>query len=102
MIYLIDGTIKENIALGLEPEEIDETALQQAIDCASLRSFIDKLPDGLDTVIGERGVRMSGGERQRVVIARALYRDPQILVLDEGTSALDNTTEREVIRLSKN
>jgi ATP-binding cassette, subfamily B, bacterial PglK len=98
MIHLIDGSIKENIALGLEPEEIDEVALQRAVRGASLNEFIAELPEGLDTIIGERGVRLSGGQRQRVVIARALYRNPQVLILDEGTSALDNTTEQEIIR----
>ena len=98
MIHLIDGSIKANIALGLEPEEIDEVALQRAVRSARLDEVVGQLPDGLDTIIGERGVRLSGGQRQRVVIARALYRNPQVLILDEGTSALDNATEREVIR----
>ena len=98
MIYLIDGSIRQNIALGLEPEEIDETALAEAVRGASLGELIEKLPSGLDTIIGESGVRLSGGQRQRVVIARALYRNPQVLIFDEGTSALDNATEREIIK----
>jgi ATP-binding cassette subfamily C protein len=96
-IYLLDDTIRRNIALGIPDEAVDETALATAIRLAQLGRFIDRQPGGLDTLVGESGVRISGGERQRIGIARALYHDPAILVLDEATSALDNTTERAVI-----
>ncbi len=96
-IYLLDDTIRRNIALGIPDAEVDEAALATAIRLAQLGRFIDRQPAGLDTLVGESGVRISGGERQRIGIARALYHDPAILILDEATSALDNTTERAVI-----
>ena len=96
-IYLLDDTIRRNIALGIEDRDVDEAALEKAIRLAQLGRFIDRQPQGLDTIVGESGVRISGGERQRIGIARALYHDPAILILDEATSALDNTTERAVI-----
>jgi ABC-type multidrug transport system fused ATPase/permease subunit len=95
-IYLTDDTLRRNIAFGIDDEAIDESAVQRAIEAAQLKSFIDGLPDGLDTMVGDRGVRLSGGQRQRVGIARALYADPPILVLDEATSALDAETEAAV------
>jgi len=98
MLSLIDGTLRENIALGLDPGDVDELALKRAVKQAQLQELVDRLPQGLDTVVGERGIRLSGGQRQRVAIARALYHDPEVLVFDEGTSALDMETEREVIR----
>jgi ABC-type multidrug transport system fused ATPase/permease subunit len=96
-IYLLDDTIRANIALGVKDDEIDETALKQAIEASQLDEFLSTLPEGELTVLGERGVRLSGGQRQRVAIARALYRNPQLLVFDEATSALDTTTERAVV-----
>jgi ATP-binding cassette subfamily C protein len=96
-IYLLDDTIRRNIALGIPDAEVDEAALATAIRLAQLGRFIDRQPAGLDTLVGESGVRISGGERQRIGIARALFHDPAILILDEATSALDNTTERAVI-----
>lgn len=97
MVFLTDETLRENVALGVPRKDIDEAAVNEAVELAQLRGYVDSLPDGLDTVVGERGVRISGGQRQRVAIARALYRRPEVLVFDEGTSALDNTTERELM-----
>lgn len=98
-IYLCDDTITRNIAFGVPDAAIDHGAVARAARAACLHDFIvNELPDGYDTVIGERGVRLSGGQRQRIGIARALYRDPSVLVLDEATSALDGITETAVIR----
>ncbi len=96
-IYMTDDTIRKNVALGVPDEEIDEAALWRALENAQLADFVRGLKDGLDTVIGERGVRISGGQRQRIGIARALYRDPEILFFDEATSSLDNDTENAVM-----
>jgi ATP-binding cassette, subfamily B, bacterial PglK len=93
MVFLVDDTLRRNIALGVDDEAIDEVRLREAVEGAQLGGFVASLPDGLETVVGERGVRISGGQRQRVAIARALYRRPSVLVLDEGTSALDTATE---------
>lgn len=97
MIFLVDGTITQNIALGVNPGEIDLEKVREAARAANVSGLIEKLPNKLDTVIGERGVRLSGGERQRIVIARALYHGPDVLIMDEATSALDNVTERAII-----
>lgn len=96
-IYLLDDTIKRNVAFGIEDEKIDEQMVWDALEQAQLRDFVDNLPDKLDTVLGERGVRFSGGQQQRIAIARALYYNPSILVLDEATSALDTETEKAVM-----
>lgn len=97
VIYLSDDTIRNNIAFGIHEDQIDEEAVKTALRKAQLAEFVDTLPDGLDTIVGDRGVRLSGGQRQRIGIARALYHDPEILVLDEATSALDNETETAVM-----
>lgn len=97
-IYLTDDTIRNNVALGLAPEEIDEAAVWRALERAQLADFVRGLRDGLDTRIGERGVRLSGGQRQRVGIARALYRDPALVFFDEATSSLDSETETAVMQ----
>ena len=97
VIYLSDDTIRNNIAFGVDKEQIDEQAIENALRRAQLYEFVENLPEGLDTVVGDRGVRLSGGQRQRIGIARALYHDPEVLVLDEATSALDNETEAAVM-----
>ena len=97
-IYLLDGTIRENVAFGEGKENIDDNKIWNCLEKAQIGEFVRKLEDGLDTIVGERGVRFSGGQRQRIAIARALYRNPEILVLDEATSALDNETEAEVMK----
>jgi ATP-binding cassette, subfamily B, bacterial PglK len=97
-IYLADNTIAHNIAFGLPPELVDREAVFRAAHAAHLDGFIQRLPNGYETVVGERGVRLSGGERQRIAIARALYRDPEVLVMDEATSALDGATEEAVMQ----
>ena len=94
--FLMEATIQDNITLGATAEEVDSIRLQRALDQASLTDFVHKLPQGLNTFIGERGSKLSGGQRQRIGIARALYKQAEILLLDEATSALDNETEREV------
>ena len=95
-IYLLDSSIRENIALGLAMEEIDDARIHEVLQMAELDTFIQTLPDGVDTVVGERGVKLSGGQRQRIGIARALYHRPKVLVLDEATSALDDATEKSI------
>jgi ABC-type multidrug transport system fused ATPase/permease subunit len=97
-IFLTDDTLRRNVAFGLPEAEIDDEAVRRAIRAAQLDAFVASLPEGLETVVGERGVRISGGQRQRIGIARALYHDPAVLVLDEATSSLDVPTERGVMQ----
>lgn len=97
MIYLIDDTIRNNVLFGISADSADEERIWKALDEAQLSEFVKGLEKGLDTVVGERGVKLSGGQRQRIGIARALYNNPPILILDEATSALDNETETAVM-----
>ena len=100
-IFLTDDTLRRNVAFGLPEIEIDDEAVKSAIKLAQLEDFVAGLPKGLDTMVGERGVRLSGGQRQRIGIARALYHDPMVLVLDEATSSLDTATEKSVMESVK-
>ncbi len=95
-IYLIDGSVRENVALGRAEDEIDDARIERVLRMAELYEFVKDLPEGVNTSVGDRGVRLSGGQRQRIGIARALYCQPEVLVLDEATSALDNETEKSV------
>lgn len=96
-VFLLDDTIRNNIAFGLPEEEIDDQLIWRALDQAQIKTMVENCERGLDTVVGERGVKFSGGQRQRIAIARALYYNPDILVLDEATSALDSETEQAVM-----
>ena len=96
-IYLIDESIRDNIAFGIDADKIDDNRIWEVLEEAQLKEFVEELPEGLETAIGDRGVRISGGQRQRLGIARALYHDPEILVFDEATSALDGDTEQAVM-----
>ena len=96
-IFLTDDSVRNNVAFGMDPEDISDEQVWAAVDAAQLRELVESLPKGLDTPVGERGVRLSGGQRQRIGIARALYHRPAVLVMDEATSALDNQTERQFV-----
>ena len=96
-IFLCDDTLRRNVAFGVPDDKIDDEAVSRALRAAQLQDFVAQLPKGVETVVGERGVKLSGGQRQRIGIARALYHDPQVLVLDEATSALDTETEKGVM-----
>ncbi len=97
-IYLLDDTVRRNVVFGVDDRDIDEARVVQAIEQSQLREVIEHLPHGLDTLVGERGVRLSGGQRQRVALARAFYHDRDFILMDEATSALDHETELEVVR----
>jgi ABC-type bacteriocin/lantibiotic exporter with double-glycine peptidase domain len=96
-VFLIDNSIRRNVALGIKDVDINEKHVLEALRSAQLLEFLEQLPEGLDTILGEHGVRLSGGQRQRVALARAFYHQRNILVLDEATSALDNETEQEIV-----
>ena len=96
-VFILNGTIRDNVAFGQTSDQQDETKIWEALEDAQLADHVRSLPDGLNTNIGEAGVRFSGGQRQRLGIARALYLDPQILILDEATSSLDQETEAELM-----
>ena len=96
-VFLIDNTLRNNVALGINDNEIDDQLVHGSLNNASLQEFVDTLPQGVETKLGERGVRLSGGQRQRVAIARAFYHGRNVLVMDEATSALDHETESEIV-----
>ncbi len=96
-IYMLDDSIRRNIAFGVKDEDIDDKRVWEVLAEAQMKEFVEELPDRLDSQIGERGVRISGGQRQRLGIARALYHDPELMVFDEATSALDNDTETAIM-----
>jgi len=97
-VYLMDETVRRNVAFGLPDREIADERIWKALRAAQLDGLVRSLPGGLDAMVGERGNRLSGGECQRLGIARALYHDPQVLVVDEGTANLDNETEAAIVR----
>lgn len=97
-VFLLDGSVSDNIAFGVWPEQVDPERVRTAARLAHLDQLVESLPGGYDSGIGERGSKLSGGQRQRLGIARALYRNPEVLILDESTSALDGITESEIVR----
>jgi ABC-type multidrug transport system fused ATPase/permease subunit len=97
-VYILDGTVAENIAFGIPAAEVDMAKLRRVVTSCHLDDFVGSQPEGLNAPVGERGSRLSGGQRQRLGIARALYRDPPILILDESTSSLDGLSEQAIIQ----
>jgi len=100
-VFLIDNTLRCNVAIGLYDTEIDDLRLHEALGQARLTELVEHLPPGVNTLLGERGVRLSGGQRQRVALARAFYHGRSVLVMDEATSSLDQGTEREIVEAIK-
>ena len=96
-VFLIDNTLRSNVALGIGNKDIDNLRLNEALRKARLNKLVEQLPDGVETLLGERGVRLSGGQRQRVALARAFFNDRSVLVMDEATSALDDKTEQDIV-----
>ena len=97
-VFLIDDELRNNVALGVDEESIDERQILEALRQANLSELVQELPNGVNTQLGERGIRLSGGQRQRVALARAFYHNRNVLVMDEATSALDNDTEQEIVK----
>jgi ABC-type multidrug transport system fused ATPase/permease subunit len=95
-VFLVDGSVEANVAFGMPAESVDRAKVLEALEAAQLTDLVKRLDRGVDTSLGERGVRLSGGERQRIGLARAFYMDRQVLILDEATSALDSETERHI------
>ena len=94
---MIDDTLRNNVARGLDEDQIEDERLLSVLRQVRLSGFVDQLPEGLDSKVGQHGMRLSGGQRQRVALARALYHERKLLVMDESTSSLDNDTEQEII-----
>ena len=101
-IYILDDSIKNNIAFGTTSQDLNEEYLNKVIKCCELEEFINSSSDGINTIVGDRGIRISGGQKQRLSIGRALYSRPQILFMDEATSNIDNETEEKIIKNLKN
>ena len=97
--FLIDASIMENIAIGIEKEKVETNKIKRAVKASSLEDFINKLPDNIETKIGQNGLKISGGQKQRISLARSLYHERKFIVMDEGTSALDNKTEKIIMTL---
>ena len=96
-VYLLDDSIRNNISFGMEKDQVDENLIHKAVKMAQLENLVDGLPDKLDSIVGNRGIKLSGGEKQRIAIGRAIYNNPQILILDEATSALDIENENKIL-----
>ena len=97
-VFLIDDTLRHNVAFGIDNDEIDNDRLQESLRQSKLIKVVEQLPQGVETILGENGVRLSGGQRQRVALARAFYHGRDVLVMDEATSALDDQTEQEIVK----